>query len=138
MGFFFETGYRGFLYNNGAYTAFDLPGASDTLADAINDAGQIAGTGRYSPGDPYFGFVDTNGALTFFDLPRLGQIVGMNDSGVIVGTFQDEAGAQHGFVLTPLPESDSLFLLAFGVAGVAGLKMWRRRRAAKRTAAHVN
>lgn len=84
-----------------------MPGAVQTLAHGINDAGQIVGY-SYS-GDPFnfqlgrhSGFVYTDGAFTFIDVPGAAgtQTMGINDAGQVVGSYlQDEnEGVIRSFV----------------------------------------
>ena len=74
----------GFLENSGAFTEIDVPGASDTWANSIDDNGTICGT--YNQGSNSHGFVDTNGAFTTFDYPgaQSSGVVSCNDSGQIL------------------------------------------------------
>src|ERR1700726_3687474 len=57
----------GFLFSNGVFTTFSVPGAFDTNAAGINDAGQIVGTATFpgQPGQfPTRGFLYSNGVFT--------------------------------------------------------------------------
>jgi probable HAF family extracellular repeat protein len=82
----------------------DVPGAipGSTRAFGINDTGQIVGTFDVIEQDGLHthGFLqDTDGSFTRIDVDgaRGTQAGGINNSGVIVGTFQDGTGT-HGFV----------------------------------------
>ena len=85
-----------------AVTSLQFPGSSVTRGMAINDHGEIAGAyevttaqhallivkGQYIPLDPL-------GALG----AGFSQAFGSNDRGQIVGTYVDDQGVQHGFLL---------------------------------------
>ncbi len=44
MGYYdLPSGYNGFVDNSGVFSAFDVPGAAQTLAEGINNSGQIVG-----------------------------------------------------------------------------------------------
>jgi probable HAF family extracellular repeat protein len=55
----------------------------------------------------------------------------INNKGQIVGSMTNASGAQHAFLLTPVPapEPSSLALLSLGALGLAG-HAWRKRRRA--------
>src|SRR5215831_17435643 len=79
------------------FTTFAVPGAFDTVAFGINDAGQIVGyfstTGRH-------GFLKDGATFTTIDVPagaNFTELHGINDAGQIVGVFRDATG-QHGFL----------------------------------------
>lgn len=72
----------------------------DTFPSGINNAGQI--TGFYYTDDPVVfasGFVKTGDVYSVFDVPgaRATMPTGINDAGLIVGNWSDDAGA-HGFL----------------------------------------
>src|SRR6266446_4725326 len=50
-----------------SFTQLDVPGATYTFANGINDAGQIVGDAGYRTGAP--GFLYTGGSFTQLDLP---------------------------------------------------------------------
>src|SRR3954447_11281998 len=84
---------------NFSFAPIDVPGAFETQAHGINDAGQIVGwffddTGTH-------GFLNTGGSFTPIDVPgaSLTAVEGINDAGQIVGQFFDSTG-QHGFLDT--------------------------------------
>jgi probable HAF family extracellular repeat protein len=86
----------GFVYTDGNFTIFDVPGAGDTVVRGINDSGQIVGYFNFG-----HGFVDTGGIFTTIDVPGATgtPAYGINNSGQIVGSFGDASGV-HGFVYT--------------------------------------
>jgi probable HAF family extracellular repeat protein len=106
-----------FVYDNGVFSLMSVPGSLDTVANGINDSGQIVG--YYIDGnDVQHGFLDTNGIFQTIDfpnaLPGTTDLVGINDAGEIVGTFE------------PAPEPASSLFVVCGLAGIALLKRYRR------------
>jgi probable HAF family extracellular repeat protein len=83
-----------------SFQFFDPPGATRTVAQAINDLGSA--TGFYKDANSgRHGFVRSpNGTIKTFDpTGSMNTIpVGINDLGVVVGYFSDANGLQHGFV----------------------------------------
>ena len=104
------------------FTTLDVPGAGETGAFGINDAGQVVGDFRDSSGH---GFINTGGTFTTLDVPgaSLTQAVGINDAGQVVGGFVDSSGA-HGFVASPVPLPAAVWLLG---TTLGGLGLVRRR-----------
>jgi uncharacterized membrane protein len=107
-----------FLYANGVYTTFNVPGAEPdtTVASGINDLGQIAGWFINSSGI-LEGFVDTNGVFTTFGPPVVGgaqttfltpAVSGINDAGQIVGNVLAPEG-NEGFLDTNGVFTDVLY-----------------------------
>jgi probable HAF family extracellular repeat protein len=86
------SGFHGFVDTGGSFTTVNVPQASDTFAQGINNSSQIMGTF-----DGLHIFVDTAGNFTTFDPPPgKGVFVrGINDSGQIVGFYQDSSGSAH-------------------------------------------
>jgi len=48
---------REFTYENGVYAAINVPGAQYTIANGINDSGQVVGYASYNGGDIIQGFL---------------------------------------------------------------------------------
>jgi len=103
-------------------TSFDVPGARDTAAFGINNAGQIVGT--WDEGIPGIshGFLKYRDTLLSFDYPGAlsTSATGINDSGVIVGTYSDANNHFHGFIkdgdtFASLDFPDSQFTFANGI-----------------------
>lgn len=90
---------HGFLFRKGQFTTIDYPGASSTIADAINDAGVIVGVWRAN--GIRHGFKLESEAFTAIDVPDAAQTIslGINSAGTIVGLYLDSSGVSHGFLL---------------------------------------
>ena len=82
------------------FTQIDVPGAIFTLADGINDAGQIVGSFTDSTGT--HGFLDTRGSFTQIDVPgaSLTAALGINNAGRSSVRFSTASGGEHGFLYT--------------------------------------
>jgi probable HAF family extracellular repeat protein len=89
------SGYHGFLYSGGKYTALNVPLAATTYAYGINDKGQIVGLGGN------YGFLYSGGKHTTLSDPngQFTQAYGINNAGQIVGQFTDSSGLRHGLPL---------------------------------------
>jgi uncharacterized membrane protein len=85
---------HGFLFAHDRFQFINYPGATATLAEAVNDRGVIVG--EYDN----HGFIDNHGKLTTLDFPGAisTQISGINDKNQIVGTYQDTNHVTHGFI----------------------------------------
>jgi uncharacterized membrane protein len=93
----YDTGH-GFVQDRRGHTlSFDAPGAAITLANGINDLGQIAGA--YVAADAsVHGFIrDQRGHITTFEVPfwRLHNVSDINHRGQIVG-YYDQPGFAGG------------------------------------------
>jgi hypothetical protein len=93
---------RGYTYNTatGAFSSpINAPAGVSTTATAINDLGDIAGFYVDSAGKTH-GFLDHNGAFTRLDAPGFAggmtQILGINNSGLLVGFAQGAGGKMFG------------------------------------------
>jgi hypothetical protein len=100
-GFYYDgSSFIGFVNIGGVLTTFSVAPNIDTYPQAINNLGQIVG---YF-GSPYQGFFrDADGTLTFpinYPLSTSTEIYGLNDRGLIVGTFEAADLNLHGFVRT--------------------------------------
>jgi hypothetical protein len=80
---------EGFVYEDGLFADFDLPGALEVRPTDINDRGQIVGTVRYPEGR--WGFVYDRRAVTLLQVPGSNpnstEPAGINNRGEIVGSF---------------------------------------------------
>lgn len=106
-GFYFGPLY-GFLLSNGVVTTITVPGPPrypgdvnplPTAPTGINNLDQIVGTYNPGPFDNSKGFLLSGGVYSPIIVPGSAQTrpVAINDSGEVVGTFNDAAGTQHGF-----------------------------------------
>jgi len=113
------------ISSDGRLQTIDPPGSQGTIAYGINDAGEIVGS-FIGPDLRDHGFVDDNGTFQTVDVPgSTGTIIcGINNKGQIVGGYYDAAGS-HAFVGSPIPEPQSVALLA------AGAMRSRRRRSTR-------
>ena len=138
---------HGFLFSGGKFTDLGtLPGTNISYANSINDSGSIVGA-SYTISEPVhsIAFLDTNGVMKDLNAliaPGFGmtlvQALSINVAGQIVGTAQDLAGNEYGYLLTPIgqalpappstPEPASVAFFGVIAAGL-GVRMIRRQRA---------
>jgi len=89
--------FHGFVYDNGVFSEFAMPGAINTTPLAINDSGQIVGIARVSFADSV-AFVYDNGVFTTFEVQGTTPFpTGINNRGQIVGYF-NKNGIYRGFI----------------------------------------
>jgi probable HAF family extracellular repeat protein len=88
-----------FLDDHGTFTELDYPGAYETQANAINNAGQIAGVYNDITGGPN-SFVYQNGVYTNIDDPNAvwTNATAINNHGVAAGYYADSNLRTHGFL----------------------------------------
>ena len=106
---------QGFLYANGTFTTISDPNATaGTFVTGINDSGQLVGYYTAVTSTPIpngvsetavnYGFVYANGAYTTIDNPNSSTygtwLDGINNSGQILGYYQDASFVNYGFVDT--------------------------------------
>ena len=94
----------------GAVATITVPGSVSSVATAINNDGDIVGTGTTGAAasrgaaraGSTFGWLLHDGHLTTLQFPGSSytQALGINDHGEIVGDYRDSSGLTHGFVLT--------------------------------------
>jgi uncharacterized membrane protein len=90
---------HGFVWNKGAPTTIDVPGAVATSLNGINAAGDVMGT--YGKGGRNHAFVMTKGILTTLDpTPDDTNSQGgfINAQGEAIGTYRDATQKRHGFI----------------------------------------
>jgi hypothetical protein len=81
------------------FRAFDVPGATGTQVNGVNDGDVIEGA--FTDASGQHGFVDGPGGLARFDYPGtdgVTQAFAIDNSGDVVGVYTDAAGADHGFL----------------------------------------
>jgi uncharacterized membrane protein len=125
-GFFWDGAHwQSFLDSSGVFTAFAVPGATDTLAYGVNDGGSVVGYYYTSPIDIQQGFLDEGGMFSTISVPGsyFTFAEGINDRGQIVGD-----SALGGFLATPTPEPGTLLLLGTGALGLLAHRNTRRAR----------
>src|SRR5215469_2875564 len=84
----------------GAYAAIDFPGSTQTLAWAINKAGDIVGS--YTIAGATHAFKLTGGEFTTIDYPggTYTDARGINNRGDISGIYRNADNVSHGFLLS--------------------------------------
>jgi uncharacterized membrane protein len=101
----------GYLYDNTGFSVIAPPGASDSIARGVNDAGDIVGNYDVTASDPmtgdtttsYYDLVYIGGQYQVFYIPGAVQtdLYGINNAGVIVGDVQFPHQDTEGFIATP-------------------------------------
>jgi probable HAF family extracellular repeat protein len=118
-----------FIWDNGVMTALglgDLPGGASrmTIAYGINNSGWVVGFSAMKNGPDWRAFVwnqadGTRDLNNLLDASGQGwslqECNGINDAGQIVGEGLNPAGASHAFLLTPVPEPSTVYMLAITV-----------------------
>ena len=90
---------RVYTIATGVSAQFDVPGATSTVLNGIDNAGVIVGT-LFVAGTSS-GFVDADGVATFLDGPNgssNSSALGINNQGQVVGQYRDSGGHDHGYV----------------------------------------
>ncbi len=90
---------HGYLLSDGQLTAFDVPGATLTVATGIDSRGEIVG--RYTAAGVNHGFLLIGGQFSSIDYPgaTFTGATGISPSGDILGRYQDANNVSHGFLL---------------------------------------
>jgi uncharacterized membrane protein len=96
---------HGYMWDEGTFTLFDVPGATTTAPYDINDRGRIVGN-YGDAASVQHGFILEDGIFTSVDhpsathMPNLTatRLVGLDDHGRIVGSYGDDAGIIHAIV----------------------------------------
>jgi hypothetical protein len=96
---------KGFLWENGTYSEFEVHNSAATAAFGVNDIGQVVGS--YTAGGVSEGFIrSASGAVTTISDPSgVGGTVlnGINNGGSVVGFYIDAAGNTDGLLAVPTP-----------------------------------
>jgi hypothetical protein len=89
----------GFIYNEltGAFSNVSISNATSVTATDINDKGEISGFFTRNGNEK--GFVDINGKILVLSHPGWTDIqaLGLNNAGLVVGSYVDHAGNTDGF-----------------------------------------
>ncbi|MEQ1949350.1 MAG: hypothetical protein ABL995_19310 [Bryobacteraceae bacterium] len=102
--------HRAFIMDHGKRTNFDMPGSNMTNAWDMNSSGDVVGVWGNNPdpvvidGIPFHGFVrDRKGNYVSIDVPNSidTHVFGINDKGVLVGSYVDQNYNVHGFLAYP-------------------------------------
>jgi hypothetical protein len=102
--------HHGFVANLfGTLTVFDVPGATSTTGETINNTGVVAGIYFGTANNAYHAFVrDQLGNITPFDAPGAGttnaqgtSVQRINSTGQIAGYYADSSTVFHGFLRSP-------------------------------------
>ena len=119
------------LYNDGSFSMFNDPSdqSGSSFATGINDSGQIVGN-YFGPDGHEHGFLDSGGNFTTIDEPGAidTELIAINDNGQILGSGVGNFLATP--LVTPVPEPDSLPLLAVLLVGLGSRGRRTRRRGA--------
>src|SRR5215471_14014730 len=81
------------------FVPINIDGAIEAKAFDINNAGRMVGTAIDASGQ--HAFLWDGSTVTIPGNPPVPTGFGLNDSGLIVGSFSDPSGKQHGFTLPP-------------------------------------
>ncbi len=120
---------HGFLLSGGKFTQIDFPdaGVCETIADSINDAGDIVGDYRIGTCDEsnegwHAFLLRTDGTFDKIDVPNSVATVprGINAQGDVVGDYGTADGGTYGFLLrkgvfSRIEFPDAVFTRAFGI-----------------------
>jgi uncharacterized membrane protein len=90
--------FHGYLLRKGTFTPIEVPGATDTEPEGINDSGVIVGFFSDAAGNQH-GFILNDEAFKTVDPPGSTSttIESITAAGSIAGTFIDASGISHGF-----------------------------------------
>jgi probable HAF family extracellular repeat protein len=106
------------------FSTFQFPGVNRTIAFGINNQGQVVGGYRILPDVRHAALFENDQLFPLAPSSVLGshfsEALDINDRGDIVGTYFDEQGNQHGFllsnnVLTNIDFPDSVASMAFAI-----------------------
>jgi probable HAF family extracellular repeat protein len=91
---------RAFMYVGSTYQAIEIEGASFSRARSVDKKGKVVGEYRGEDGQIH-GFIYEDGTISTYDIEISGatrtMLTGINDNGVLVGTYDDGSGNLIGF-----------------------------------------
>lgn len=114
------------IIGNTLFTASIMNGQvlrTDLLDDTTANFGSAIGGFQTSPLAPL-----SNGGLVVGSAGGTGSIYRLDAAGQLVGTFDSGLGTIGGLVVAPVPEPASVVTAAAGLAAVAAVAAWLRRR----------
>ena len=97
---------QGYTYSGGVFTPTNFPGSTQTQVTGLNNNGTLVGFWRRPTGvgnDANFGFYEQSGVFhavvdpSTTSTPTVNQLLGVNDSNVAVGFYNDAANNAHGY-----------------------------------------
>lgn len=96
-----DSGLYGFVLSGGAYTSIVYPGPYGTFVFGMNDNGQLVGYAQDSTTLIGFQYDIATQTFTEINFPEAlyTEPAGINDAGVVIGTFEPQHGTGSGFVL---------------------------------------
>jgi probable HAF family extracellular repeat protein len=122
-----------FLYSGGTMTDLGTLGGQYACANGINNNGQVVGESWLDATETMHAFLYEAGTMTDLNdliAPNSGWILttaaAINDNGQIICSGIDSSDQTDAFLLTPVPEPDSLLLLTLGGMAMM-LKRMRRK-----------
>jgi len=115
---------HGFFLAGGAFTEYDVPGATNTDVLGINDAGDFAGD--FDDGSGTFqAFINVGGTITSFSVPGANLTAAFelnNSKQLVVGQYRDSSAIVHGYyrgangaLHFPIDPPGSVTTVLFGV-----------------------
>lgn len=116
VGFFYQSGGHGFLYDGETTTILDVPGGTETNAFGNNDIGDIVG--NYLLDGVSHGFFYNGTTYTTLIAKQVDEEISptsandINDSGVIVGSAESAFDGTNGFTY-----KDGIYTPLYGPAG---------------------
>ncbi|HZZ94342.1 MAG TPA: hypothetical protein VFE23_17405 [Usitatibacter sp.] len=105
----------------GVYTDITVPDAMLVIAQGINTAGTVVGSGQNRPGGSVAFIRDPSGAQTYFQVAGMStKARGINNAGLITGGVEDGTGGLFTFVGTP-PNQQNIAIDGMPITGGEGI-----------------